>query len=59
MGYWKAEEFQKFTFPASEYILGGILPDHEYHIWLLIVRITEMVFGCGRNGLTTSTYVAS
>ena len=59
MVYWKAEEFQKFAFPASEYILCGILPDHEYHIWLLAVRITEMVFGCGRNGLTTSKNVAS
>ena len=35
MGYWKAEEFQKFTFPASEYVLGGILPDQEYRVWLL------------------------
>ena len=31
MGYWKAEEFQKFCFPASEYIFGGILPDKYYH----------------------------
>ena len=27
LGYWKAEEFRKFTYPASECILGGILPN--------------------------------
>lgn len=53
MGYWKAEEFQKFTFPASEYVLDGILPDEHFNVWQLIVRITELVFSCGRNGLTT------
>lgn len=26
LGYWKAEELQKFAYPASEYILGGLLP---------------------------------
>ena len=50
MGFWKAEEYQKFTFPASEYIFGGLLPDKEYHVWILIVRITEFVFNCGRSG---------
>ena len=55
MGYWKVEEFQKFTFPPLDYVLGGILPDQEYHVWLLIVRITEIVFNCGRNGLTPGT----
>ena len=49
MGFWKAKEYQKFAYPASEYILGGI---QEYHVWLMIVRITEMVFRCGRSGLT-------
>ena len=53
LGYWKAEELQKFTFPASECVLGGILPDEEYHIWILIVRLTELVYGCGRNGWTS------
>ena len=47
LGFWKAKEFQKFCYPASEYILGGILPDHEYHVWVLIVRITEMVYNAG------------
>lgn len=57
MGYWKAEEFKKFTFPASEYILDGVLPDKHYNVWQLIVRITEIVFGSGRNGLTTSKII--
>eukprot|EP00731_Ephydatia_muelleri_P006691 Em0003g939a len=52
LGFWKAEEFQKFCYSASEYILGGILPDHEYHVWVLIVRITEMVYNVGRSGWT-------
>ena len=55
MGYWKAEEFQQFCFPASEYIFGGILPDKYYHTWVLIVRITELVFSCGRSGFTRDT----
>lgn len=52
MGYWKAEEFQKFAFPASECVLGGIIPDDEYHIWILMVRLTELFFGAGRSGWT-------
>ncbi len=52
MGFWKAEEYQKFTFPASELVFGGILPDEEYHAWVLIVRITELVYSCGRSGWT-------
>uniref|UniRef100_A0A1X7U041 Uncharacterized protein n=1 Tax=Amphimedon queenslandica TaxID=400682 RepID=A0A1X7U041_AMPQE len=52
IGFWKAEEYRKFTYPASEYVLGGKLPDCHYHVWILIVRITELVFGCGRNGWT-------
>ena len=50
LGYWNAEEFQKFAYPASEYVLGGLLPDREYHAWVLCARITEMVFSTGRSG---------
>ena len=53
LGFWKAEEYQKFTYPASEYVLGGLLPDEEYRVWITIVRITEMVYStcrCGWNG---------
>ena len=52
IGYWKAEEFQKFAYPASEFVLGGLLPDSYYHSWVLFVRITEMVYNTGRNGFT-------
>lgn len=48
--FWKAEELQKFCYPTSEYIFGGLLPDNEYHVWVLLVRITEMVYSTGRNG---------
>eukprot|EP00731_Ephydatia_muelleri_P008790 Em0004g1128a len=58
LGFWKAEEFQKFCYPASEYILGGILPDHEYHVWVLIVRITEMVYNLHAKSLSQAEYVA-
>ena len=50
LGYWKAEEFRKFTYPASECILGGISPDADYHVWITLVRITELVYNTGRNG---------
>ncbi len=50
LGFWKAEECHKFTFPASECVLGGILPEEEYHIWILAVRLTELVFRAGRAG---------
>ena len=45
-----AEELQKFCYRASEYVLGGILPDDEYHVWILIVHKTEMIFQIGRSG---------
>ena len=56
IGYWKAEEFQKFVYPASECILGGVLPDSYYHAWVLLVRITEMVYNTGRNGWTADDF---
>ncbi len=55
LGFWKAEEYQKFAYPASEYVLGGILPDEDYHVWITIVRITELVFGSGRKGWTSES----
>ena len=45
MGFWKAEEYLKFTYPASEHILGGVLPEQHYNTWILMVRIVELVFG--------------
>ena len=32
--------------------LGGLLPDNEFGVWILAVRITELVFGPGRAGFT-------
>ena len=54
LGYWKAEDLQKFTYPASEFILGGLIPDEHYHAWIEIVRITEMIYKTGRNGWTST-----
>lgn len=31
MGFWKVEGYEKFTFLASEMVLGGILPENHYH----------------------------
>jgi hypothetical protein len=53
LGYWKAEELQKFAYPVSEYVLGGLLPDNHYHTWIEIVRITEMIYKTGRSGWTS------
>ena len=43
-GYWKAEEFINFAFPASEVIFDRFLGPTDYHIWQLIVQMTELVF---------------
>jgi len=50
MGFWKAEEIQKFCFPASEVVFGGVLPDSYFKVWSPVVKIVECLFGCGRNG---------
>jgi len=53
IGYWKAESFQKFSFPMAECILQGLLSDpEEFEILSLISRLTEMHFHSGRNGWT-------
>lgn len=36
-GHWKAEEYEKFAFPASEAVLDGLLPDKEFEIWTNIL----------------------
>ena len=51
IGYWKAEEFQKFAYPVSEYVIGDLLPEVHYHVWITLVRITEMIYNTGRNGM--------
>ena len=52
MGNWKAEDLQKFTYPVSEYVLDGLLPDDHYEAWITLVRITELIYNTGRNGLS-------
>ena len=41
---WKAEEFQKFAFPAMEVVLNGLLDPGEFHIFQLMARMVELVF---------------
>ena len=55
MGFWKAEEYQKFTFPASELILDGVIPEENYQAWILIVHITELIFNTCRSGWTSES----
>ena len=54
MGFWKAD-FQKFTFPASELILDRVIPEENYQAWILIVRITELIFNTCRSRWTTDS----
>lgn len=51
-GFWKAEEYRKFAFPASEVVLSNVLPDEEKEIWTIVARLTEMHFYSGRSGWT-------
>ena len=48
LGYWKAEDYQKFCFPASEVILSDQMPAYEFQCWTLLVQMTQMVFNCCR-----------
>ena len=33
----------------NNFTLGGLLPDEEYHIWVLVARPTQLIFGAGRD----------
>ena len=55
MGFWKAEEFQKFAYPISEVVLGGLLPDQHYEAWECLARIVEFLYCQGRNGWTVDS----
>ena len=50
IGHWKSEEYRKFAFPASECVLGGLIEDDDFQIWVLAARMAEMVYYSGRNG---------
>ena len=52
IGYWKAEEYQKLAFPASEFVLKGLLSVDEYKVWAPVPRLVEFVFNAGRDGWT-------
>ena len=46
LGYWKAEDYQKLCFPASEAILYNEMPADEFQCWKLLVQMVAMVFNC-------------
>ena len=52
MGFWKAEEFQKFAYPISEVLLGGLLTNKHFETWECLARIVEFLYCQGRNGWT-------
>lgn len=52
LGFWKAEELQKFGFSAAECGLSELVSDDEYQIWWLLSRIMELIFSTGRSGFT-------
>ena len=52
MGYWKAEEYQKLAFPASEFVFSRLFTKDEYEEWAPIPRLVEFVFNAGRDGWT-------
>ena len=47
-----AEEWQKFGFPASEFVLEGLLNPSEKEVWAPLPRIIECVYNCGIHGWT-------
>jgi hypothetical protein len=52
-GHWKAEEYRKFCFPASECILEELLPPEEFEVWTTLARLVELHYVIGRNGWTS------
>lgn len=52
IGYWKAEDFQKFAFPISEVVLGGLVSEEHFETWECLARIVEYLYCQGRNGWT-------
>ena len=52
IGYWKAEDFQKFAFPISEVVLGGLVSEEHDETWECLARIVEYLYCQGRNGWT-------
>ena len=44
LGYWKADDFNKFAFPASEMVLSGLLSLDQQKEWLCIAHMTSSFF---------------
>lgn len=55
MGFWKAEEFQKFAYPISEVLLGGLLTNEHFEAWECLPRIVEFLYCQGRNAWTVDS----
>ena len=55
IGFWKAEEFQKFAFPISEVVLGGLLSEEHFEAWECLARVVEFLYSQGRNGWTVDS----
>ena len=54
LGYWKADDFNKFAFPASEMVLSGLLSLDQQKEWLCIARMVEFLQNHARHGWTES-----
>ena len=52
ISFFSAEEFQKLGFPASEFVLEGLLNPSDAEVWAPLPRIVESTFNCGLNGWT-------
>ena len=48
LGYWKAEDYQKFAFPASEVILSEQLPANQFQCRKILVQMVQMLFNVCR-----------
>ena len=54
LGYWKADDFNKFAFPASEVVFSGLLSHGQQQEWLCIARMVEFLQNHARHGWTES-----
>ena len=50
LGYWKADDFNKFAFPTSEVVLNGLLSHDQQEEWLCIARMVEFLQNHARHG---------
>lgn len=46
-GFWKAEDYQKFAFPASELVLRGIIDNLDYEVWETLPCVVEYLYHHG------------